>query len=239
MRLTEGNAPRYFVPGDIELSRRYGKTSVVRKPMSSLFQAPDRLDRIPIADAEVYYLSELELGRHDYAVLDHLTAGVPWRQESILVWGKRHLQPRLVAWYGDRGSDYTYSGITLTPLPWTNLLLEIKKRVEAVTAASFNSVLLNYYRDNRDSMGFHSDDEPELGLRPVIASLSLGQERTLILKHKLNKLVKPIRLKLASGSLLLMKGETQRYWNHGIAKESRPCGPRINLTFRQIIPPTA
>jgi alkylated DNA repair dioxygenase AlkB len=206
--------------------------------MSSLFQATNRLERIPIADGEVYYLSKLELGGDDDAVFDQLIAEVPWRQERILVWGKMHLQPRLVAWYGDRGSYYTYSGITLTPLPWTDLLLEIKTRVETVSAASFNSVLLNYYRDNRDSMGFHSDDEPELGLRPVIASLSLGEERKLILKHKLlNKLAKPVRLKLASGSLLLMKGETQRYWSHGIAKESRPCGPRINLTFRQIISP--
>jgi alkylated DNA repair dioxygenase AlkB len=206
--------------------------------MSSLLQATDRLERIPIADGEVYYLSKLELGRDDDAVLDQLTADVPWRQESILVWGKMYLQPRLVAWYGDRGSDYTYSGITLTPLLWTDLLLEIKSRIETVSAAPFNSVLLNYYRDNRDSMGFHSDDEPELGLRPVIASLSLGEERTLILKHKMNKLAKPVRLKLASGSLLLMKGETQKHWTHGIAKESRPCGQRINLTFRQIIPPT-
>jgi alkylated DNA repair dioxygenase AlkB len=206
--------------------------------MSSLLEATNRLDRIPIADGEVYYLSKLALGRDDNAVFDQLIAEVPWRQESILVWGKMYLQPRLVAWYGDRGSDYTYSRITLTPLPWTDLLLEIKRRIETVSAASFNSVLLNYYRDNRDSMGFHSDDEPELGLRPVIASLSLGEDRTLILKHRVNKLVKPIRLKLASGSLLLMKGETQRFWKHGIAKESRPCGPRINFTFRQIIPPT-
>jgi alkylated DNA repair dioxygenase AlkB len=205
--------------------------------MSSLLEATNRLERIPVADAEVYYLSKLELGRDDNAIFDRLIAEVPWRQERILVWGKMHLQPRLVAWYGDRGSDYTYSGIKLTPLPWTDLLLEIKRRVETVTAASFNSVLLNYYRDNRDSMGFHSDDEPELGLRPVIASLSLGEERTLILKHKMNKLAKPIRLKLASGSLLLMKGETQKYWTHGVAKESHPCRPRINLTFRQIIPP--
>ena len=203
--------------------------------MSSLLEATDRLERIPIVDGELYYLSKLELGRDDDAVFDQLIAEVPWRQERILVWGKMHLQPRLVAWYGDRGSDYTYSGITLTPLPWTDFLLEMKRRIEAVSAASFNSVLLNYYRDNRDSMGFHSDDEPELGLRPVIASLSLGEERTLTMKHKLNKLAKPIRLKLTSGSLLLMKGETQRYWNHGIAKESRPCGPRVNLTFRRIV----
>ena len=203
--------------------------------MPSLLQATDHLEQIPIADGELYYLSKLELGRDDYAVLDQLTTDIPWRQERILVWGKIYLQPRLVAWYGDSGSDYTYSGITLTPLPWTELLLEIKRRIETVTEGSVNSVLLNYYRDNRDSMGFHSDDEPELGLRPMIASLSLGEERTLIMKHRANKLVKPIRLKLASGSLLLMKGETQKYWAHGIAKESRPCGPRINLTFRRII----
>jgi alkylated DNA repair dioxygenase AlkB len=203
----------------------------------SLLQATDRLERIPIADGELYYLSKLELGRGENAVFDQLSVDVPWRQESILVWGKMYLQPRLVAWYGDRGSDYTYSGIKLTPLPWTDLLLEIKRTIETVTEASFSSVLLNYYRDNRDSMGFHSDDEPELGLRPVIASLSLGEERTLILKHKLNKLAKPVRLKLASNSLLLMKGETQRYWTHGIAKESRQCGPRINLTFRRIVSP--
>ena len=203
--------------------------------MSSLLETTNRLERILIVDGEMYYLSKLDLGRDGYRIFDQLTVDVPWRQESILVWGKMHLQPRLVAWYGDLGSDYTYSGITLTPLPWTDILLEIKRRIETVTAASFNSVLLNYYRDNRDSMGFHSDDEPELGLRPVIASLSLGEERTLTMKHKLNKLVKPVRLKLASGSLLLMKGETQRYWNHGIAKESRPCGPRVNLTFRRIV----
>jgi alkylated DNA repair dioxygenase AlkB len=191
--------------------------------------------RIPIADGEVYYLSELRLGRNAVSILRQLIADVVWRQDKIVVWGKMYSQPRLVAWYGDRGSDYIYSGIRLTPLPWTDLLLEIRRRVETVTASSFNSVLLNYYRDNRDSMGSHSDDEPELGERPVIASVSLGEERTFVLKHKANKLAKPVRLRLASGSLLLMKGETQRYWKHGIAKETRPRGPRINLTFRRIV----
>ena len=203
--------------------------------MPDLFEATDRLERIPIADGEVYYVSDLNLGRSADALLRQLIAEIPWRQENILVWGKLYSQPRLVAWYGDRGSDYTYSGIKLTPRPWTDLLRDIKKRVETVSATAFNSVLLNYYRDNRDSMGFHSDDEPELGVRPTIASLSLGEERTFVLKHKVNKLSKPVRLRLASGSLLLMKGETQRYWKHGIAKESRPCGPRINLTFRRIV----
>jgi len=203
--------------------------------MSSLFEETDRLARISMANGEVYYLSELGLGRDPDSLLRQLIVDLAWRQDNIAVWGKIYPQPRLVAWYGDRGSDYTYSGIRLIPLPWTELLLEIRRRVETVTAASFNSVLLNYYRGNRDGMGLHSDDEPELGERPVIASLSLGEERTFLLKHKLNKLAKPVRLRLASGSLLLMKGETQRYWRHGIAKETRPCGPRINLTFRRIV----
>ena len=195
----------------------------------------DRFERIPIADGEVFYLRNLGLGRDGVTVLDQLIAEVPWRQENILVWGKMYRQPRLVAWYGDEGSKYTYSGITLNPIPWTDLLFDIKRRVETATRAKFNSVLLNYYRDNRDSMGFHSDDEAELGDKPVIASLSLGEERTLILKHRRNKLARPVRLTLESGSLLLMKGETQRYWKHGIAKETRRCGPRINLTFRRIV----
>jgi alkylated DNA repair dioxygenase AlkB len=203
--------------------------------MPGLFETIDRLERIPIANGEVYYVSDLNLGRAPDTILRQLIAEIPWRQENILVWGKLYSQPRLVAWYGDSGSDYTYSGIKLTPIPWTDLLLDIKNRVETVTATSFNSVLLNYYRDNRDSMGFHSDDEPELGVRPAIASLSLGEERTFIMKHRVNKLANPIRLRLASGSLLLMKGETQRYWKHGIAKTTRPCGPRINLTFRRIV----
>jgi alkylated DNA repair dioxygenase AlkB len=203
--------------------------------MPDLFEATDRLERIPIADGEAYYLRDLKLGHDVDAVLNQLIAEIPWRQDNILVWGKLYSQPRLVAWYGDRGSTYTYSGIKLTPRPWTDLLRDIKNRVETVSATVFNSVLLNYYRDNRDSMGFHSDDEPELGERPVIASLSLGEERAFVLKHKVNKLTKPVRLRLESGSLLLMKGETQRYWKHGIAKESRPCGPRINLTFRRIV----
>lgn len=191
-----------------------------------------------MGNAEVYYLRTFPLARSPDTILRELIADVPWRQESVTVWAKRHPQPRLVAWYGDRGSHYTYSGITLSPLPWTDLLVEIRKRVESVAEATFNSVLLNYYRDHRDSMGFHSDDEPELVDRPVIASMSLGEERTFVLKSKSNKLAKSVRLRLASGSLLLMKGQTQQYWKHEIGKEARLCGPRVNLTFRRIQPGT-
>lgn len=152
-----------------------------------------------------------------------------------MMWGRKIRQPRLIAWYGDAGRVYAYSGLRLDPLPWTPLLRDLKTRVEQASGAGFNSVLLNYYRDERDGIGFHSDDEPELGECPVIASLSLGEARTFVLKHKTLKSVKPVHLPLASGSLLVMKGDTQRCWRHGMPKESRPCGPRVNLTFRTII----
>jgi len=202
---------------------------------SNLMPVDGHLQRLPIQDADVFYLRRVELSRSHAEILQWLIAEVPWRAEEVMVWGRTVLQPRLTAWYGDAGRSYAYSGILLRPLPWTPLLLEIKRSVEAVAGSAFNSVLLNYYRDNRDSIGFHSDDERELGLRPVIGSLSLGAERILTFKHKRLKQAEPVRLRLPSGSLLLMCGKTQDCWRHGIAKESRPCGPRVNLTFRAII----
>ena len=151
------------------------------------------------------------------------------------VWGKTHLQPRLHAWYGDPGMGYRYSGLELEPLGWTPLLTALKAQVEALCEASFNSVLLNYYRDQRDSMGMHADDEPELGPDPVIASVSFGEERVLRFKHRRDRSIEPIKVSLPHGSLLLMKGPTQANWHHGINKLSRPCGPRVNLTFRRIV----
>jgi alkylated DNA repair dioxygenase AlkB len=199
-----------------------------------LFRTQLTLARIPIEDAEIYYLRELPLAQTAEALMNQLIDEVPWRAESIVVWGKTFPQPRLTAWYGDNGASYTYSGIHLDPLPWTNTLMDIKNRVERIAGTDFNSVLLNYYRNNRDSMGLHSDDEPELGRRPIIASLSLGQERIFVLKHKTRRDLQIVRLRLSSGSLLLMKGDTQHCWKHGIEKETRPCAPRVNLTFRRI-----
>jgi alkylated DNA repair dioxygenase AlkB len=201
--------------------------------IDDLFRTQAMLKRIPLADAEIYYLLELSLAQTTEAVMNQLIDEIPWRAENIVVWGKPVPQPRLIAWYGDKGANYTYSGVHHDPLPWTDTLTDIKNRVEKAAGTNFNSVLLNYYRHHRDSMGLHSDDEPELGRRPIIASLSLGAERNFILKHKTRRDLK-IRLKLASGSLLLMKGDTQYCWKHGIEKEKRSCGPRINLTFRRI-----
>jgi alkylated DNA repair dioxygenase AlkB len=200
-----------------------------------LFAPAGAFERVGMPDADVLYLPHLDLGEPDPHILQHLIAEVEWRSEEVVMWGRKVPQPRLTAWYGDAGASYAYTGLQLDPRPWTPLLRGIKTRVEEAVGSTFNSVLINYYRDNRDSIGFHSDDEPELGKRPVIASLSLGEERIFILKHKRRKDIKPVHLRLASGSLLLMKGDTQHCWRHGILKESRPCGPRVNLTFRTIL----
>jgi alkylated DNA repair dioxygenase AlkB len=193
-------------------------------------------EQLRLPNADVSLLSRLSLPIEDDVLLDRFVADVPWRQEQVVVWGKTHRQPRLVAWFGDPGAGYSYSGIRLEPLPWTPDILALKRAVEGAVDASFNSVLLNFYRDHRDSMGFHSDDEPELGIQPTIASLSFGAKRTFLFKSKLDRSLPAVRLPLTSGSLLLMKGDTQANWKHGIPKERRPCGPRINLTFRRIFP---
>jgi alkylated DNA repair dioxygenase AlkB len=194
------------------------------------------LRRVEMPNAEVLYLPAIPLPASNTVLLQQLIADVPWSQEHLTLWGRRYRQPRLIAWYGDEGSVYAYSGIRLSPLPWTDLLLKLKEAVQGIARVEFNSVLLNYYRNERDSMGLHSDDEPELGKNPVIASLSLGDERVFVFKHKSRKDLAPVRLRLESGSLLLMRGETQHHWKHGIEKQTRPCGPRVNLTFRRILP---
>jgi alkylated DNA repair dioxygenase AlkB len=199
-----------------------------------LFSAATGLQAVPISGGEVLYQSCMLSPASAENLLRDLIADVPWRAEEIVVWGKRHIQPRLVAWFGDEGCSYSYSKIRMQPLRWTDALSALRAEVERTTGAEFNSVLLNYYRNQHDSMGFHSDDEPELGPQPVIASVSLGERRTLVLKHKTRKELKRVKLPLESGSLLLMKGDTQRNWKHGVDKESRPCGPRVNLTFRRI-----
>lgn len=191
--------------------------------------------RLALPDADLLHLGRLALAAPTDAVLAALIAGTPWRADTVTLWGKSYPQPRLTAWYGDPGARYAYSGIALAPLPWTPLLLQIRAAVEAAARHSFNSVLLNYYRDERDSMGMHADDEPELGPEPVIASLSLGAARDFVLKHRWRKDLKPVRIALADGDLIVMRGATQRGWLHGIDKKKSPLGPRVNLTFRTIV----
>lgn len=194
-----------------------------------LFQET-RLTPFPLDDGSLSVLPQLPLRLSNAEVLARLIAETAWRAESITLWGKPHPQPRLTAWHGE--AAYTYSGLRLEPLPFTPLLLELKHAVEAACGHHFNSVLLNYYRNERDSMGMHSDDEAELGPQPVIASLSFGAARTFILRHKGTK--QTLKLGLNDGTLIVMSGNTQKHWQHGINKSTRAIGPRVNLTFRYI-----
>lgn len=191
-------------------------------------------EKLELSGADLRLFRRPDLGVDPGDLTELLLAQTPWRQESITVYGKTHLQPRLLAWYGDPAAVYSYSGKTHQPQPWTYQLEALRRRMEVLADTSFNSVLLNYYRDGRDSMGLHADDEPELGPEPVIASLSLGEERALYFRHKRDKQVRGLDVSLPHGSVLLMSGATQRHWKHGIRKLRRECGPRLNLTFRLV-----
>jgi alkylated DNA repair dioxygenase AlkB len=203
--------------------------------VSDLFQS-DGPERIPLPDADLRLFHHFDLGVDPGDLMQALLTQVHWRSEQIQVYGKTYLQPRLLAWYGDAEARYTYSGISHQPLPWLSELSALRQRLTDVIGSPFNSVLLNYYRDGSDSMGLHADDEPELGPEPVIASVSLGATRTLYFRHRQRRELETLNLPLAHGSLLVMAGATQRHWKHGIRKIARPCGPRINLTFRQVSP---
>ena len=177
------------------------------------------------------------------ALLVQLTTEVAWEQRAIRIFGQEIPQPRLTAWYGDPAARYAYSGLVWEPRPWTPTLAALRQQVEAATGASFNSVLLNHYRDGRDSMGWHADDEPELGPAPVIASLSLGATRRFRLRPVrsgpgagADLAPPPLALDLPGGSLLLMRGPTQQHWQHALPKTARPVGARLNLTFRWVLP---
>lgn len=162
-----------------------------------------------------------------FAVLQAETA---WRQESARIMGRTVPIPRLTAWHGEAG--YVYSGIRLEPLPWTPPLLALRAIAEGLAGQSFNSVLLNLYRDGRDGVSWHADDEPGLGPDPLIASLSLGAGRRFQLRHRITR--ERAEVVLTHGSCLLMGGTIQHHWQHQIPKTTRPVGPRINLTFRQM-----
>lgn len=172
-------------------------------------------------------------------LFDLLLDDVGWKQETIRIAGKEYLQPRLSAWYGDRGAAYKYSGLSLEPLAWTPALAKLRGEVEAEVGSRFNSALLNLYRNGQDSMGLHADNERELGANPVIASVSLGAARRFILKYATKDVgkgaaVDPVEILLEHGSLLLMEGTTKHHWKHYVPKERGVLRPRINLTFRWV-----
>jgi alkylated DNA repair dioxygenase AlkB len=184
-------------------------------------------------DGSVYFFPALFSAEESDRYFDQLRNEIQWKQEPILIFGKPVMQPRLTAWYGDPDKSYRYSGIKMHPQPWTPTLRVIKAKVESVAGHTFTSALLNLYRDGADSMGWHRDNEKELGENPVIASVSLGAVRTFQLRHAAEKALKN-SVQLNHGSLLLMQDETQHYWYHRIPKEPRVSAPRINLTFRTL-----
>lgn len=190
--------------------------------------------QLTIPDAEIFLLEGAlsPLTNTDY--FDVLREEIPWRHDTITMFGKTMYQPRLLEFFGDDGVEYEYSKRLYCAKPWTRTLLKLRSIAEQITNTRFNSVLANLYRDERDSMGLHADDEPELGLNPTIVSMSFGETRTFVLKHKTRRDISPIRIPLSSGSVLVMKGCTQEHWLHGIEKKTRAHGPRINLTFRLI-----
>lgn len=180
-----------------------------------------------------YFPAFVDLGESGI-VTRKLIEEVPWQQKMIKMYGKEIITPRLTAWYGDTNKTYSFSGSRFDPISWTDELLDLKIRIESATGLSFNSVLLNYYRDGNDSVAWHSDDERELGMNPYIASLSLGQGRIFEFRHKTEHHRK-YSIQLENGSLLLMKGDLQHHWEHRIPKSKASLGERINLTFRSIV----
>lgn len=184
-----------------------------------------------VPDAQLFYWPEFLNGAESASLLNYLPS-LAWQQPEISMFGRKLLIPRKQLWMGDPHCSYRYSGVTFEPEPWTEPLRQLTASINQSLQQSFNCVLLNWYRDGSQAMGWHSDDEPELGADPQIASLSLGQTRRFDLQHKQHHM--QLQLELQHGSLLLMAGQCQQYWQHRIPKQSKVTAERFNLTFRYI-----
>ena len=189
--------------------------------------------KIKIKDGELYYdrffFSNIEANKY----FNLLKKEIQWQQDNIKIFGKIYLQPRLTALYANNNKSYSYSNIKMQPITFTPTLFDIKSKIEKRINSQFTSCLLNLYRNGQDSNGWHADNEKELGLNPVIASLSLGAERVFHMKHRNDKKEK-LKINLTNGSLLVMRGKTQHHWLHQIPKTRKKVEERINLTFRII-----
>lgn len=191
--------------------------------------------KIDLPQSDIRYYSSFISSESATKLMSTLRRTITWQQDNITVFGKTYLQPRLTALYGNNMQPYSYSNIIMHPQPFTKDLKEVKTNIESLISPTvFTSCLLNLYRDGKDSNGWHADDEASLGKNPVIASVSLGQERFFHFKHKIDKTLKH-KMLLKHGSLLIMKGSTQHNWFHQIPKTSRMIEERINLTFRVIL----
>lgn len=193
--------------------------------------APDPLANLLPCDGTVHYHGPVLTGNEAARFFEALLTKVPWRHDEAVMFGKRIVTARKVAWYGDSGYDYTYSGTTRRALPWMAELRDLKEIVESRSGAHFNSCLLNLYHHGGEGMAWHSDDEKSLARQSPIASLSLGAERKFRFKHR-HRPEQTVSVLLETGSLLVMGGSTQTHWLHSVPKSKRVTGARINLTFR-------
>lgn len=199
-----------------------------------LFSTPPAgLIKMPMVDAEVHYQADFLDQDTANQLYQNLMVNLAWQQESIQIYGRKVAIPRLQAWYGDKQTTYRYSGLEMHPIPWTKELYSLKQKLEQACDSPFNSVLANWYRNGQDGMGWHADNETELGEQPVIASLTLGYPRDFDFKHR--RSAQKIRISLQNGSLLVMAGNTQQHWLHSLPKRSNLVQGRINLTFRKIL----
>lgn len=204
--------------------------------MKELFPQDEAFE-LTVDDGALRYLPNFLDDKKANELFERLLTSIPWQEEKVTVYGKTYDQPRLTSLHSIHNTPYRYSNLTLHPHPFTSELTQLLSEIKGVESAEFNAVLLNLYRHGKDSNGWHADDEKELGNNPVIASISLGEERYFHLKHKTKK-EQRLKLKLSHGSLLIMGGAMQHHWLHQIPKTTRPLKPRINLTFRKIILPT-
>lgn len=189
-------------------------------------------------DGDITYIPNAFSSAEANTFLKLLINEIEWTQPTLKIFGKSFKQPRLSAWYADNNIPYTYSRFTQYGLAWEENLLKIKEKTQNITRSIFNSALVNYYRDGQDSMGWHSDNEPELGESPILASVSFGEPRKFNLKHKSDKSLKE-SICLDHGSILLMSGNMQKNWLHQISKSKKKMGPRVNITFRRVDERTA
>lgn len=235
----------FSIPENIECSCRWDHkigVFVLKIPNGELLYSEHFFNK-KISDRSVEYFQEndafdwkninfSEVSDEDFNKIEFLN--IKWKHDKINMYGKQLPLPRLTSWYGDEGKSYTYSGITSHPNIWNKGLLYIKNEIEKVSSVKFNSVLLNWYRSGEDHQGWHSDDEKSLGNNPTIASVSFGETRDFIMRRKDDPTQK-IVIPLKHGTLLIMKGELQHFWQHSVPKRKKVKNSRFNLTFRRIL----
>lgn len=216
-----------------------GKGIVIEIDHGRLYYAPYFFDQISSDETLDYLLNcrDVNWREHEWHAEPDISSlrfkNINWRHDTIKIFGKEHKLPRISAWYGDNDKSYMYSGIKLSPNPWTSKLNLLRDELEVVCKRHFNSVLLNWYRTGEDYISWHADDEPELGTNPMIASINFGESRRFLLRLKDDHSCK-LEIPLHHGSLLVMAGAIQHYWQHSVPKQKRVKGSRLNLTFRTI-----